>query len=80
MWAFWCARCDWVRPLDDLNGMHFDVLRVKILNEHESASPQCVHKLHLRLLPNYLFRRKDFGLSAYWPRNAELLGTDPLML
>jgi hypothetical protein len=23
--------------------------------------------------PNYLFKRKDFGLSAYWPRNAEML-------
>src|ERR1035437_328773 len=25
--------------------------------------------------PNYLFRRKEFGLNRYWPRNAELLGT-----
>jgi len=23
--------------------------------------------------PNYLFIRKDFGLSAYWGRNTELL-------
>jgi hypothetical protein len=30
--------------------------------------------------PNYLFRRKEFGLSAYWPRNAELLATALLML
>jgi hypothetical protein len=33
-----------------------------------------------RKSPNYLFRRKDFGLCAYWPGNAELLGTAPLML
>ncbi len=26
-----------------------------------------------RSSPNYLFRRKDFGLSPYWPRNAEWL-------
>ena len=29
---------------------------------------------------NYLFKRKEFGLSAYWPRNAELLATAQLML
>ena len=29
--------------------------------------------------PNYLFRRKEFGLSAYWPRNAELLATALIM-
>src|ERR1039458_7672330 len=25
------------------------------------------------VMPNYLFRRKAFGLSPYWPKNAELL-------
>jgi hypothetical protein len=25
--------------------------------------------------PNYLFSRKDFGLSPYWPTNAELVAT-----
>jgi hypothetical protein len=29
---------------------------------------------------NYLFRRKVFGLSVYWSRNAELLATALLML
>ena len=29
--------------------------------------------------PNYLFRRKVFGLCAYWPRNAELLATALIM-
>jgi hypothetical protein len=29
---------------------------------------------------NHLFRRKVLGLSVYWPRNAEWLGTAPLML
>jgi hypothetical protein len=33
-----------------------------------------------RVPQNYLIRRKEFGLSAYWPRNAELLATALLML
>jgi hypothetical protein len=37
---------------------------------------------HVRMvwMANYLFRRKEFGLSAYWPRNAELLATALIML
>ena len=31
------------------------------------------------LWPNYLFRRKDFGLCAYWGRNAELLAVALIM-
>jgi hypothetical protein len=33
-----------------------------------------------RSSPNYLFRRKEFGLSAYWPGNAECLATALIML
>jgi hypothetical protein len=33
----------------------------------------------VRETPNYLFRRKVFGLCAYWPRNAELLATALIM-
>ena len=45
-------------------------IRIIFLLKHERAS----------LTPNYLFRRKDFGLSAYWPINAELLATALIML
>ena len=31
------------------------------------------------ITPNYLFRRKVFGVCAYWPRNTELLATALIM-
>ena len=32
------------------------------------------------MVVGYLFNRKDFGLSAYWPTNAELLAITLTML
>ena len=50
--------------------------------QHEPSDPSPLH-VYMRCSrccsfnhaepPNYLFSRKEFGLSPYWPTNAELL-------
>ena len=60
------ARGEWVSRHRSWKGANTRMTR---LVRHGGRNLYRIEPVH----PNYLIKRKEFGLCRYWPRNAELL-------